>query len=144
MPLSEHEQHLLEQMEQALYAEDPKFASHMVGSAARRRLQRRIGIGVAAALVGLALVVIGVMNQKVWLGGVGFAVMVAGAVWAMSPPRSKPTLASVAQDGTVHEHPRPTGKIGKPARRRRAAGNRGTFMQRLESRWDRRKGDHWH
>jgi len=29
VPLSEHEQHLLEQMEQALYAEDPKFASQM-------------------------------------------------------------------------------------------------------------------
>ena len=27
MPLSEHEQRLLEQMERALYAEDPKFAS---------------------------------------------------------------------------------------------------------------------
>ena len=32
MPLSEHEQQLLEQMEQALYAEDPKFASQMQGS----------------------------------------------------------------------------------------------------------------
>src|SRR5665647_2386418 len=37
VPLSEHEQHLLEQMEQALYAEDPKFASQMQGSAARER-----------------------------------------------------------------------------------------------------------
>ncbi|HUR75982.1 MAG TPA: DUF3040 domain-containing protein, partial [Sporichthya sp.] len=27
MPLSEHEQRLLEQMERALYAEDPKFVS---------------------------------------------------------------------------------------------------------------------
>ena len=43
MPLSEHEQHLLEQMEQALYAEDPKFASQMQGSAARARL-RLVGV----------------------------------------------------------------------------------------------------
>ncbi|EBF6878346.1 DUF3040 domain-containing protein, partial [Salmonella enterica subsp. enterica serovar Saintpaul] len=35
MPLSEHEQQLLEQMEQALYAEDPKFASQMQGAGAR-------------------------------------------------------------------------------------------------------------
>ncbi|HEX2308083.1 MAG TPA: DUF3040 domain-containing protein, partial [Jatrophihabitantaceae bacterium] len=27
MPLSEHEQRLLEQIEQGLYAEDPKFAA---------------------------------------------------------------------------------------------------------------------
>jgi len=35
VPLSEHEQQLLEQMEQALYAEDPKFASQMQGAGAR-------------------------------------------------------------------------------------------------------------
>ena len=35
MPLSEHEQKMLEQMEQALYAEDPKFASQMQGAGAR-------------------------------------------------------------------------------------------------------------
>ena len=29
VPLSEHEQRMLEQMERALYAEDPKFASTM-------------------------------------------------------------------------------------------------------------------
>ena len=35
MPLSEHEQRLLEQMERALYAEDPKFASSLRSSGAR-------------------------------------------------------------------------------------------------------------
>ena len=32
VPLSENEQRLLEQMERALYAEDPKFASAMRGA----------------------------------------------------------------------------------------------------------------
>jgi len=34
MPLSEHEQRLLEQMEKALYAEDPKFATSLRGACA--------------------------------------------------------------------------------------------------------------
>ena len=37
MPLSEHEQRLLEQMERALYAEDPKFASALRGHVLRGR-----------------------------------------------------------------------------------------------------------
>jgi len=40
MALSEHEQRLLDQIEQALYAEDPKFAAN-VRSVRRRRLRRR-------------------------------------------------------------------------------------------------------
>src|SRR3712207_5805224 len=35
VPLSEHEQRMLEQMERALYAEDPKFASALEGSGLR-------------------------------------------------------------------------------------------------------------
>ena len=44
MPLSEHEQRMLDQIESALYAEDPKFASTVRGkrmgmASNRRRLQ---------------------------------------------------------------------------------------------------------
>ena len=37
MPLSEHEQRLLDEIEQALYAEDPKFASAVRSARARSR-----------------------------------------------------------------------------------------------------------
>jgi hypothetical protein len=36
MPLSEHEQRMLDQIERALYAEDPKFASSVRASRMRR------------------------------------------------------------------------------------------------------------
>ena len=47
MPLSDHEQRMLDQIESALYAEDPKFASSVRGGSvrvgsARRRLQGAI------------------------------------------------------------------------------------------------------
>jgi hypothetical protein len=137
VPLSEHEQHLLQQMEQALYAEDPKFASQMQGSIARARMRRRILVGVVAVLAGLALVVLGVVNAAVWLGAIGFALMIGGAVYAITPPKTRAPLGAVAADGTV----RPSSASGK--KRGRPAKSGQTFMQRLEDRWDRRRND-WH
>ena len=48
MPLSEHEQRLLEQMERALYAEDPKFASSLRSSGPRPGIRRSAVTGVLA------------------------------------------------------------------------------------------------
>lgn len=148
MPLSEHEQHLLEQMEQALYAEDPKFASHMVGSSAKARQRRRVIIGVVVAIVGLALVVLGVMGQKTWLGGIGFAVMVGGAGFAITPARVRKSgdqqhsgIGAVGDDGTVAKARKP-GSAGR--RKKGASPSKGTFMQRLEARWDRRRDEGFH
>ena len=45
MPLSDHEQKMLEQMEQALAAEDPKFASQMQGSSLASLQRRRWLVG---------------------------------------------------------------------------------------------------
>ena len=150
MPLSEHEQHLLEQMEQALYAEDPKFASHMVGSSARARQRRRIIIGVVVAVAGLVLVVLGVMGQQTWLGGIGFAVMVAGAGLAITPTRTATAdknqsgIGAVGADGKV-DKPRRPGSAGRhKGTKKGSSPGKGTFMQRLEARWDRRRDEGWH
>jgi hypothetical protein len=145
VPLSEHEQHLLEQMEQALYAEDPKFASQMQGSAARARLRRSLAIGAGGVIAGLGLVVLGVATVSIWWGAIGFALMVGGVAYAITPPKvPKVTLGAVAQDGSVRTHAsagrlgrvRQAGKAGKKPN---ASGQ--TFMRRLEGRWDRRRHD---
>ena len=81
MPLSEHEQRMLDQIESALYAEDPKFACSVSGGpkrapSARRRLQ-----GVGLFLLGLAMLVAGVAIKATMIGGfpllsvIGFLVM---------------------------------------------------------------------
>ena len=148
MPLSEHEQHQLEQMEQALYAEDPKFASQMQGSAARALLRRRLSIGGVGVIGGLALVVLGVAQAAVVWGAVGFALMVGGVAFAITPAKApKAGLGAVAQDGSVRAHTpaghsgrfrhsgtsRHSGKGPKPSKQ--------TFMRRIEDRWDRRRND---
>src|SRR3954449_1398283 len=68
MPLSEHEQRLLEQIERALYAEDPKFASTVRGGRMRRPTKRRRVQGVALFAIGLVLLVVGVALPALWLG----------------------------------------------------------------------------
>ena len=97
MPLSDHEQRLLEQMERALYEDDPKFA--VVASQRQRREpephadRRRILRG---RLAGLVVVVVGVAISIPIIGVVGFAAMVAGAFWAWTGTQARdvPTLAA--------------------------------------------------
>ena len=55
MPLSEHEQRLLDQIERALYAEDPKFASNVRGARLRSPSRRRRLQGIAVFVLGLVL-----------------------------------------------------------------------------------------
>jgi hypothetical protein len=148
VPLSEHEQRLLEQMEQQLSVEDPKFASAMRGSAARVKARRRMFLGALGVLVGLGLVVLGVARggaPGLALGIAGFALMVAGAWLAVTPPRRKAATGpqgTVASDGTTQPRvPRGqrAGDAGKARRGRKARGS-GGFMSRMEQRWERRRG----
>jgi hypothetical protein len=158
VPLSEHEQRLLEQMEQQLSVEDPKFASAMRGSAARVKARRRMILGALGVLVGLGLVLLGVAQGIVLIGIAGFAVMVAGAWLAVTPARQKGPggpVGTVAADGTTQPRaPKvPRGQRGgRPAAgkaprgrkgRREARRSSGGFMSRMEQRWERRRGGGW-
>ena len=129
MPLSDHEQKMLEQMEQALAAEDPKFASQMQGSSLASLQRRRWLVGAVGVIAGLALVLVGV-NTTMWVGAVGFALMVAAAVFAATPPR-RARLGVVRGDGSTDV---PSGKGG------RRKGQR-SFMDRLDERWERRQNN---
>lgn len=80
MPLSEHEQRMLDEIERALYQDDPKFATSVNVSRIRRR---RPILAAIAFVIGLVLLVVGVIaTQSVLTLGVivsvvGFLVMVA-------------------------------------------------------------------
>ncbi|MGO4601447.1 DUF3040 domain-containing protein [Terrabacter sp. 2YAF2] len=132
MALSEHEEALLQQMEEALYAEDPRFASRIEKTKSRGLGRGRVVVGVVAGVAGLALVVFSAMSSNIWLGAGGFAIMVAGIVYAITPSRTK--LAAVGSDGTTK--PR-SGKV------KASTSRQGTFMERLEERWEKRRRDQW-
>jgi VIT1/CCC1 family predicted Fe2+/Mn2+ transporter len=90
MPLSEHEQRLLEQIERALIAEDPKFASTVRAGRLRRPTRRRRLQGLVLFVLGLVMLVVGVAVRSIWLANVpvvsvvGFLVMLTGAVLAVT------------------------------------------------------------
>lgn len=133
MPLSEHEQRLLSQMEEQLLADDPRFASTMRGAARRVGAGRRMLIGVVALVVGLVLLLTAVWYQSPPLGIAAFVLMLAGAVYALSTPKRANGPRGVVE-----------GKGIRPARgHQRGHGHQGhgTLMQRFEQRWHRRRDE---
>ena len=91
MPLSDHEQRLLDEIEQALYAEDPKFASSV--RAARRRHYPRIRttavLCVFGVLAGLGLVLIGLLANIIALSVVGFVLLVGACGYGVQSWRAR-------------------------------------------------------
>ena len=93
MPLSDHEQRMLDQIESALYAEDPKFASSVRGGTLRAPSARRRLQGAALFVIGLAMLVSGVAFKATMIGSfpilsvIGFIVMFGGVVFAITGPR---------------------------------------------------------
>ena len=71
VPLSEHEQRQLEQIEQALYAEHPRFARAVRASDPRVHYRRRVVYAAIGFLIGLGLLVAGVATKEPWLGVAG-------------------------------------------------------------------------
>lgn len=131
MPLSEHEQRLLEQMERALYAEDPKFATALRTNASGKASRSRAALGVLAFLAGIGLLMTGAVTTMVALGVIGFVVMLVGAVMAYTALRGG-GAAPAAADGSA---PKP--QKGAPKRQRQAGG----FMGNMEDRWRRRRDE---
>ncbi|MFD5452653.1 DUF3040 domain-containing protein [Streptomyces sp. NPDC003470] len=131
MPLSEHEQRMLEQMERALYAEDPKFASALEGSGLRTYTRRRVYQAVAGFLVGIALLMAGMVAKQVWLSVVGFLVMLGCAVLAVTGWRKAPKPGEQPTAGAVGAGP----QAHRQARQRRS------MMDRIEERWQRRRDE---
>lgn len=135
MPLSDNEQRLLEQMERALYAEDPKFASTMRGAKGRGSSWGRLALGAGAIVAGLFLLVLGVAQAQIPLGVLGFLAMLGGTVLAVSSRRVAGPAGVVDADGTVRRT-----KPGKAGVKNGAGPKRtSSFMQRLEQRWDKRR-----
>ncbi|AZZ83714.1 MULTISPECIES: DUF3040 domain-containing protein [Gordonia] len=129
MPLSEHEQRMLEQIESALYAEDPKFASsvkrrRLGKSSGRRRLQ-----AVAIFVVGLVMLVGGLI-VKIDIGGfpivslLGFLVMFGAGLFALWGD----DLADSATSA-----PRAGGK-----KQSGSSGSKRKLSERMEERFNRR------
>ncbi|HWL38370.1 MAG TPA: DUF3040 domain-containing protein [Frankiaceae bacterium] len=127
MPLSEHEQRLLDQIERQLYAEDPKFASAVRSHDVKTHLTRRVKRFAALLALGLVALVAGAVLRNVYVGVAGFLVMLAaGLVIARS-------LQRLSRGETLPKL--------KDKRKQKARGEKTSLRERAEERFRRRFDD---
>jgi hypothetical protein len=132
VPLSEHEQRQLEQIEQALYREDRRLARLVRSSDPRVHHRRRVAEALVGLALGAAMIAAGIVLAVIGLAVAGFVVLLLCGIWALNSWRQMATVAL----GTV--------PAGQPAKRRsrrprRSRSPYGTFGERIDERWRRRQ-----
>ena len=138
MPLSEEEQRLLQQMEQALAAEDPSLASTLRGSKMRARNRRQAIASVLGFILGVGIMMVGVIATLTIVGVVGFLVMLATAYLFMVAWRRG--VGSADDDDPDDEPDKPESEHhGIRGLRHSRPSSSGSFMERMEERWRRRR-----
>lgn len=80
MPLSDHEQEILDEIERRLAQDDPKLADQVTRTDLYTHLARRVRIASFAFVVGLFLVLAAPI--QVWIAVGGFVLMVGSALLA--------------------------------------------------------------
>jgi Protein of unknown function (DUF3040) len=160
VPLSEHEQRQLEQIEQSLYADYPKLAQAVRARDPRIHYKRRVVQAAIGFLLGVGLLLAGVVSKVIFIGVGGFVVMLACAMWALTSWRhmggggsgraaTGPSATGRAATGRAATGRAATGRAAspgpatargrKPRKDRRGRSGGTGFMERLEERWRRRQ-----
>jgi hypothetical protein len=141
MPLSEHEQRILAEIERRLLEEDPKFA-HQVGSSFRAHLGRRLKLAVAGFVLGLVVVISSTFLENVAVGVAGFVIMLASVFVFVRTMRRRATV-----ERPVSGAPPPSGSPPSGQRRQGGTGPKGgvnawwgKMTERWRSRWEERGG----
>ena len=112
MPLSEHEERLLAEMEAALSQEDPKLVSAL----SQNKSKRSPLLSLALIALGFITLFVGLVSQVVIAGIAGFVIALAGVYRLITTSRS--------------------GMQGMKAPREK---RRSRFNNMLEERWERRQ-----
>lgn len=113
-------------MEQQLVAEDPRFASAMRGARSGARSGKRMAIAAVSLVVGLVLIVVAVSQRWPLLAVPGFLLALSGVYYGISRP---------AAPAGQQQSARSSGQ----GRSSRSGGD--ALYNRLEQRWDRRRGE---
>ena len=142
MPLSEEELRLLEQMERALVEEDPKFASTLRGATMRQSARRRTIIAGVAFTLGITVLMAGAIYNRWYVGLAGFVLMLGAATLGLGAMRGQQQTGS-SEHATGH----PSGfsvieggrRTKRSRGRSRTSAQSGTFLERMDARWRRRR-----
>jgi hypothetical protein len=77
MPLSDHEQRILDEIEKRLAQDDPNFVEQVGRTDLYTHLARRIRLAAIGFLLGFVMLLLFVVS--VWIGAIGFVVMLLSA-----------------------------------------------------------------
>jgi hypothetical protein len=148
VPLSEHEQRLLDQIERALYQEDPKFASNVRATDLRTHMRRRLRRAALVLALGVFLLLAGLIGfgggpLGTVIGVAGFVVMVIALLLAMTSWKRLGQPGGGSGGGGASLHVAGSSRTDRPVRNKpasppRGAEGGGSFMAKLEQRWKRR------
>jgi hypothetical protein len=138
VPLSEHEQRLLDQIERALYQDDPKFASTVRQTDLRTHMKRRLVKAGLVLVVGFGLLLTGVVISQPLVGIAGFGVMVLALLLAMT---SWKRMGQGGAPAAPVQSTDPRSGGSRPIRPKSSGGGGGGVMGRLEERWKKRWDD---
>jgi hypothetical protein len=143
MPLSEHEQRILAEIERRLLEEDPKFA-HQVGSSFRAHLARRMKLAVVGFILGLVVVISAPFLENVAVGVAGFVIMLACVFVFMRTMRRRATVDRPVNGPAAAAQPGPAPPAGGSRRQGGPKGGIdawwGKMTDRWRSRWEERGG----
>jgi len=133
MPLPEHEQRRLQEIEQALCRDDPKFGRLMRAGDPRVRYARTLLQALVGVVIGVGLLVAGAVGRSVYLEAAGVVMVLLSVVWAVVSWRRYVAGVRPARSraGTT---------TAKGTKRRPGQGRRARMMERMEERWRRRPG----
>ena len=139
MPLSEHEQRVLEQIERALYADDPKFAATVRGIDPRTLHRRRYLRAALGAIVGVVLLPVGIAVQQLELSVAGFVLMLLAFLYGASTWRQRRDAGAVAEPAVRRATDLPAARKRRAKKRSTPLAPKRSIVKRFEDRWDRRR-----
>ena len=128
MPLPEHEQRQLQEIEQALCRDDPKFGRLMRASDPRVHYERKLMQALLGVVIGAGLFAAGAVTHRVYLEAAGMVIVLLSLVWAAVSWRRYVARVRPARSKTATGSKRRSGQTWWAR-----------VMERMEERWRRRQ-----
>lgn len=133
MPLSEREQRMLKDLEEQLQTEDPSFVSSLQEAPVGKFNVRNLVLGLLVAVAGIGVLLLGIYQQWIPVGILGFLVMGAGVYFATTGGASGSANNGGGGSGGAG------GSGGSGPRSSAPSPSGGAFMSSLEQKWEQRR-----
>ena len=130
--LPEDEQRQLQEIERALYRDDPKFGRRMRASDPRVHYERKLLQALLGVVIGVGLLPAGAVTHRVYLEAAGVVIVLLSLAWAAVSWRRYVARVRPARSGAGT-------RTATGAKRRPGQARRARMMARIEERWRRRQ-----